>query len=117
LKNAIVAMKWHDKLTALKLRRDARMEAPGSDIRKMQQALNPKHHFERNCTVRPSDVLMLEELKNAIAMEWRDKLTALKLRRDANMEAPGHQKNAASLNFMLLDLDAVVPVDNFKDAD
>jgi hypothetical protein len=41
---------------------------------------------------------MLEELKNAIvAMKWRDKLTALKLRRDARTEAPGHQKNAASL--------------------
>jgi hypothetical protein len=63
---------------------------------------------------------MLEGLKNAIAMKWRDKLTALKLRRDATRrtEAPRHQKNAAlSLKFMLLYLDAVVPVDNFEDRD
>ena len=55
---------------------------------------------------------MLEELKNAIVMRWRDKLTALKLRREVRTEAPGDQKNAASVP----DLVAVVPVDIFEDA-
>jgi hypothetical protein len=56
-------------------------------------------------------VHILEELKNGIVMQWRDKLTALKLRRDVRTEAPGDQKNAATV----LNLDAVVPVDNFED--
>jgi hypothetical protein len=56
-------------------------------------------------------VHIIEELKNAIVIQWRDKLTALILRRDVRMEAPGDQKNAATV----LDLDAVVPVDNFED--